>query len=1213
MILLALIAVGLLSLSTVTLRANQAGSAQDRARANARMALNLAIADLQNFAGPDNRATAPSHVLGPEADVRHVTGVWQSIQRNPENVSRNDFNGNYQNDAFLSWVMSHPDEEAKRNPSLSTSSLPTVPLVAQGSLGTAGITQDRVSVPKVALVNGDTGEVDGNYAFVALDEGVKARINQGYLPYDNAAGAASANLGTSQRPNLANTTAFAGSRPESFDLASDANASELGRVVSLKNAELAVNTLAGNPQDIRAGFHDFSVASESVLSNNSDGGLKMDLSALFAPEELPNGLASTSIYESFFNIEDNPSAPLWGQFHGYSRIYQENLTGSPSQPAVEMTTPGGWRAGQKVDNNLGGDVGFSHEALLQQPNDTLLLPTVAKVQVFFSLAARDIYRYGEGSTPTSTGRVQLHSPWGNRYRQSDFDYLLHLVITPVITLHNPYNVTLNCENLRAEFINVPMALRVFRDGVAQMSDLVPVGQMYTRVERGESSAQKRFGMTLGAAPDFKIQLQPGEAKVFSPAIPPSHTWQAEISAGGQFFFDPRSHFGGAVDTANFGSIEGWTGPGIGFDLDWFCPLGWREFNSDTGSNGQNINRQGCILLKPNQEIHVEYAPLGDETLNKKFSIALYDDAQNVAGGSSTSSEDPLAIYEFDYQTPERLQTEIFDEDVVMRYPEQAGQGLLPREIFDHASTPLGDYDNVGTFACFTATTKTSFGDENGVNDEGRYATKPWLFTNPVSAISQQDFSLDHPSHHSYDLNILTYSDTSEVLEKYLPVDQDTNRSQHTTGFTSFRGIELATHYELPLAPLQSLPSLNSSNPGASGHLPRFDYPIGNSFAHPILDSSDVRRNRGDYEMLDHSYYLNSALFDRSYFSTFADRQTSFLDGVSRDEIVEDFFQGQNRSLDQRLTSYLPKGFSTSEAQDEVTNLGDSLLPWKMAAFQMLSGGFNVNSLSVEAWMAVLSGINPEEANMYRYDSASQSYQVQNLSGANQEAIFSRFRLPNDDEAGSLSAFWQGTSRISQEQLRELAEAIVEEVETRGPFLSMADFLNRELGPASDLKNIKGVLQAAIDRTSINQLNIDAGYSIGLAQLTDYELATPDTLVGDSSAGAPGYLIQSDLVTALGNAATTRSDTFRIRAYGDTQDRSGRVVATAWCEAIVQRIPEYVDSADDPWAIPSGANTAGSAADRMTDGNLPTISSQANENFGRRFIVKSFRWLAPDEV
>jgi len=74
--------------------------------------------------------------------------------------------------------------------------------------------------------------------------------------------------------------------------------------------------------------------------------------------------------------------------------------------------------------------------------------------------------------------------------------------------------------------------------------------------------------------------------------------------------------------------------------------------------------------------------------------------------------------------------------------------------------------------------------------------------------------------------------------------------------------------------------------------------------------------------------------------------------------------------------------------------------------------------------------------------------------------------------------------------------------------------------------------------------------------------------------------QEEFVDELTPILAVRSDTFRIRAYGDTLDLAdhAQVEATAWCEAIVQRTPELV---------PGG--------------------------LGRRFVVTYFRWLGPDDI
>ena len=108
-----------------------------------------------------------------------------------------------------------------------------------------------------------------------------------------------------------------------------------------------------------------------------------------------------------------------------------------------------------------------------------------------------------------------------------------------------------------------------------------------------------------------------------------------------------------------------------------------------------------------------------------------------------------------------------------------------------------------------------------------------------------------------------------------------------------------------------------------------------------------------------------------------------------------------------------------------------------------------------------------------------------------------------------------------------------------------------------------------------------------------DIRTMTTLL--QSLGAEVQSLQDGRVIALsslGPVMTVRSDTFRVRAYGEATDSSGRIVARAWCEAVVQRTPEYVDATD--------------AVDE-----LPT--TEANRLFGRRFEMTGFRWLSKEEV
>ena len=74
MILLTIIAVGLLSLSSISLRSASNSSAMAQARQNARMALMLAMGELQKYAGQDQRVTATANIAGDTQGAQLAAG-----------------------------------------------------------------------------------------------------------------------------------------------------------------------------------------------------------------------------------------------------------------------------------------------------------------------------------------------------------------------------------------------------------------------------------------------------------------------------------------------------------------------------------------------------------------------------------------------------------------------------------------------------------------------------------------------------------------------------------------------------------------------------------------------------------------------------------------------------------------------------------------------------------------------------------------------------------------------------------------------------------------------------------------------------------------------------------------------------------------------------------------------------------------------------------
>ena len=78
LVLLTLLAVSMLSLSSLSLNNASVNKAQEQARSNARMALMMAIGELQESMGPDMRVSAPSSILDPIEDTVAAEGVAQT-------------------------------------------------------------------------------------------------------------------------------------------------------------------------------------------------------------------------------------------------------------------------------------------------------------------------------------------------------------------------------------------------------------------------------------------------------------------------------------------------------------------------------------------------------------------------------------------------------------------------------------------------------------------------------------------------------------------------------------------------------------------------------------------------------------------------------------------------------------------------------------------------------------------------------------------------------------------------------------------------------------------------------------------------------------------------------------------------------------------------------------------------------------------------------
>ena len=403
------------------------------------------------------------------------------------------------------------------------------------------------------------------------------------------------------------------------------------------------------------------------------------------------------------------------------------------------------------------------------------------------------------------------------------------------------------------------------------------------------------------------------------------------------------------------------------------------------------------------------------------------------------------------------------------------------------------------------------------------------------------------------------------------------------------GTTNAIFYEIPLAPLQSIAQLRNANPGSISSSPYVTYTVGESRAHPGVTSTKAADEPSSSRAaLDKAWLANDQLWDKYYFSTLATLQGKAYSGSSastQQDLAREFLAGTRRLPNPRNVARIPAGETAANAATAALETNTAPPYTRSAEFLLTRGGFNVNSTSVAAWTSVLSALSGADVPL-----------VNGKTDTNPAGTpFLRVRR-TVNEPDAKQKLWNGYRTLDDTEITTLAKEIVKQVRDRGPFLSMSEFVNRRLGSASDEKSQKGAIQAAIDNTtSINNIMLSDALPVTPADVANYGWDNPDAVQGNTGAGAPGEITQGDVLSAVGSFVSVRSDTFRIRAFGDARDASGNVTARAWCEATLQRVPEFVDSTE-------------SASTPIAD-----LKSQANLAFGRRFEVISFRWLSKNDI
>ncbi|QUE49809.1 hypothetical protein KBB96_13110 [Luteolibacter ambystomatis] len=1147
MMLLATLALGLLSLSTITLRQSASGTAMVTARNNARLALMLALGELQKQAGPDQRVTAAADIAAADrgerlpagatpqnntsvngdakglSKVQNGTRYWTGVWKN-KNVTNPEIEiyTKTPSPELVKWLISGNEMATPTtaiNPGSPIAALnasgkvgdpkKAVILVGKNSVGDAGTVYSGANDPNVVhyvsapLVDVNTGKgsnkVSGRYGWWVGDEGVKARINQpantGTLTY--------ANLPTVRRGW--ETTAL-----NQYPVPTGGADSVLGRVVTLSQAEL----LASQYKDGASGplgqiFHAATPDSYNVLADTVAGGLRLDLSAYL--ESLPSS-----------PVPNVPNPPLAGKNILPVSVTSTNMKGPKWDRLKEF---------KDLYGSLSGGRLVCKPAT--KPEEYAIAPVVVDFRVLL----------------------------GARLEASAGSYKTHSCGKIAIALANPYSVPLKWNNGLDIEVKCEMPTTSYRPsciwGAAGQPAFLPAN----------SSDPAVFNNTIFRIPAGEIPA--GEAKAYTLASaasrPVGSTAQTVVNMG-------------PLDSSDATNFE-------------ICMM--QQFNNASSANVSMDVRETWIT----SQLCVELRPAGSTDILRRIERFELDNANF----SATQRAITPAIA--------AVMTKPFP---LMHYSFQLSQST---NRYDQI-LPLSPSGQMG----LRSSTMRTFADFNMQATRFRkpitsYNPPPY-FMESTDSISTLPFSSTGPG-----------GDTGSNFAKNLAVSPI---GWGASPFTSKKVVLFSPPQTLAsLAQFQHADLTGDDTFASVGHQP--GNAVGNSYASPFLKRSLVKENRTDYTVVanggstsattaqgnyyDISHLLNTALWDGYYFSTIP-RSGAAMDPLNKGIV------------------------KTGGAGDRSPELLDGL---KSAGHVLANGGFNINCTEKDAWKALLAG---------------SKYLSHPAGGTSTEALYPRSleqptagaSQPTGDGDDSLSGF----RRLTDAQIDTIATEIVKQVRLRGPFVSVSQFVNRALvGLGTDgldpktIVSRSGALQSALDLGGANikpdgsasvfknivvandRLNLQVengapradmagGKSTGMSNTAnDWATSSQDlnpgtvasivsdrSLLTDSglraeqgfrSTGIPGWVTQADVLQVIGSSISARSDTFKIRAYGEAVDgESGNTVARAWCEAVVQRMPLYVDASN-------------AASDRG-----PVLTA-TNRTFGRQFAIVSFRWLSPDEI
>ena len=699
------------------------------------------------------------------------------------------------------------------------------------------------------------------------------------------------------------------------------------------------------------------------------------------------------------------------------------------------------------------------------------------------------------------------------------DYTLKLFCTPVVVLHNPYNVRLR---LKPAGVAEPDARSAGAGARISFTDLWGVS-FYVRTHVGNDPMNKSFE-TRGVRADnvFSVKaddnsnaenftaiipetiLEPGEMAVFSArqAVPANTLVSGGVSpvpvlrmergfyiTGGFHadFFTNGLTSAGTPNGSTTPVLSRFLAPGadptvpngdmittwIGYrDMYWhhwlYLSSGWRQ--SLAGDRlGVDLGRNEVI---------------GTRRSNSRASYGLM---VNIGSFGTSNGKD------------------FFGDPGTQAQPVTIGPMLNIRD-FSSTGTPgavIGAFDTRMRVADTARSTSYDRGVLPWATAQAAPTPAPnpvWLYSNPLAQTSTAPSQLTGggtmPSIGAPSLRTqvvggdeIGLNGAATSWSNLLQIDAGQPDGRAALGGFSHgaQGVNRAVHIEIPTTAPLSLGQFMHANVNVWDWFPYRT--VGNSFP-PLVTPVDkswthsTGAYKGGHTFPDMAWLMNNALWDAFYFSGAAPRLRPSRSGdynsvrlQSTQQVLDAFAAGAQPLANPRMRLVQPTGQPrAAEAfaaagfhMPDGANAPDGHR--RMAAYLLNDGALNVNSLSVEAWVSLLTSVR----------------QVGLGASGPGNVRFPRFVGTDAQQAAARnlrdSSYWNGFVAMNDAQVLALAQGIVEEVRARSrfhvrterdqeyppatppgaagprrfrgfpatlnpgtPFLGLAEFVNRFLGP-----------------------------------------------------------------------------------------------------------------------------------------------------------------------